>query len=180
MSNEVLLRVSGFPEVLARLDRFSDKVQTRISRKAVVAGAQIIARVARHGARRRTGVLKAAIFAHYSPKRSRKEQVVVALVRARSGKKQRDRVSKKGKKLADRDAYYAGWVEFGHRIVPRDLSPDAKLVSKKERNRRLKQRRSNSKTRVRDYPFLAPAYRGTKFLVLQKINDVVKSEIESA
>ena len=154
----VIAEVRGFPETLAKLEAASVKMRRVISRRVVVAGARVIAAQARRNAPRRAGVLKRAIFGHFSPRRSRRDQVAVALVRARSGNREGKRRTSKGK--TNRDAYYAGWVEFGHRIVQKfkgrytDYKPRGigRLTG-------ISKRRRESNSSVPGRPFLATAYK---------------------
>lgn len=151
--------VRGFAEVLGRLATVSTRMRRTVSRKVVVAGARVIAAGARNNAPRRTGTLRRAIFGHYSSKRSRRDVLAVALVRARSGRREANRTNRRGKRLASRDAFYAGWVEFGHDAVPRGSR--GRGIATRRRNAKIKAKR------VQPRPFLAPAYKseGQKALV---------------
>lgn len=168
--------VTGLKEALAKLESVSVKMRRQVSRKAVTAAARVIATEARRNAPRRTGVLKRAIFGHYSTRRSRRDVVAVALVRARSGKKEANRVNKKGKRLASRDAYYAGWVEFGHKIVARRGSRNAPI--------QLRQRREAASAvtakRVEGREFMGKAYRSHRERGLQTMVETMKNGLDEA
>lgn len=158
MANDATLNMRGIEAVLDNLAQQSDKVQNRVARKAGLAGARVIVRKAKSLAPRKRGVLRRALVAHTSRKRTRPGVVVTALVRVRSGRKEARRVTKSGKS-ASRDAYYAGWVEFGHKIVRRG-----------ERRASIRRRRGRSEDeRVKGYPFLEPAYASTQQQTLDAI-----------
>ena len=157
--------VRGFAEVLGRLASASLKLRRTISRKVVVAGARVIAAGAKRNAPRKTGTLRRAIFGHYSRKRSRTDVVTVALVRVRSGNREGKRRVRQGK--SNRDAYYAGWVEFGHRIVGRGR---ASIIA----------RRRGAGKRVPPHPFLAPAYQSEGQKALLEMERVAREGLGEA
>lgn len=158
--------VRGFAEVLGRLASVSTRMRRTVSRKVVVAGARVIANQARRNAPRRTGTLQRAIFGHYSPKRSRRDTLAVALVRARSGRREANRTNRRGKRLASRDAFYAGWVEFGHDAVPRGSR--GRGIAVRRRNARI------AAKRVQPRPFLGPAYQSAQQPALAEMERVAR------
>lgn len=179
------IQVRGLPEVLRRLDSVSTKVRRQLSRKSVVAAARVISTEARRNAPRKTNTLKRAIIAHYSPKRSRRDQTAVALVRVRSGRAYSNLVTKKGKRYS-LDAYYAGWVEFGHKIVPRFKGKyeDYRLRGRGRltglANRRRAATDFGPPKHVRPHPFMAPAYRSQRERALQVMTETMRKGIEDA
>lgn len=172
MANSVTVEVHGLPEVLAKLESASVKMRRVISRRAVVAGARVIARQARANAPRRTGVLRRALFGHFSPKRSRRDQLAVSLVRARSGNKEGKHRVARGR--TNRDAYYAGWVEFGHRIVPRKTATGSKFITARRREAKSTGRR------VPPRPFLEPAYKSHGAQAFAEIERVMREGLIEA
>lgn len=165
--------VTGLHEVLGRLASASMKMRRVIARRMVIAGARVFAVRARRNAPRRTGTLRRAIFGHYSPKRSRRDVLMVGLVRVRSGKKEANRKTKGGKRLASRDAFYAGWVEFGHQIVPRAGKARQSIGA------RRRDARTGGK-RVPPHPFLAPAYHSEGAKALAEMERVARSGLEES
>lgn len=167
----VVVEIRGFPETLKRLEAASVKMRRVISRRVVVAGARVIAAQARKNAPRRTGVLRRAIFGHFSPKRSRRDRIAVALVRARSGNREGKRRVARGK--SNRDAYYAGWVEFGHAIVPRKGRSGSSIGARRRDAR-------TSKRRVPPHPFLAPAYQSEGVKALAEMERIARAGLDES
>lgn len=148
--------VKGLQQTLAQLEQVSSGMRNSASRKAVVAGARVVLKKAKSNVNSRSGTLRRGLVAAFSKKRSRKDVVAVALVRARAGLKYqpKTRVTRKGRTVTTRnaDAYYAGFVEFGHLTVQRG----GKIISGIARRRREAQETSK---RVKPHPFLEPAYK---------------------
>jgi HK97 gp10 family phage protein len=115
----VTIKVNGLRELRERLRRLPLEVRKKAARKAVGKAAQIVKKAAilqtPLGA---TGTLRRAALVNYR-KRDSTDDKTVYIVTYRRGKRYQERVSKKGRRIASTDAYYASWVEFGHRIVPR-------------------------------------------------------------
>ena len=113
--------VEGLRELKLKLDRLPADLQKKALRGALSAAASQARDAARalapigKGPRRRggrtvpAGTLKRSAIVAFDRKQSNQTQAVY-VVTFRRGKKHQ-----KG----NRDAYYASWVEFGHRIVPR-------------------------------------------------------------
>lgn len=169
--NTASIEVKGLKETIDKLERVSRRMRQTVARKAVVAAAKVVALQARRNAPRITGTLRRAIFWHYSSKRSKTDQVVVALVRARSGEKEASRRSKSGKRLANRDAFYAGWVEFGHRNVPR---------KGKGTSIGFRRRAAPTTSRTPPHPFLAPAYLATRHAALAALEQSMRDGLNEA
>ena len=186
MAENISVEVKGLRETLSKLDRVSVRMRRTVARRSVTAAARVIAVQARANARPRkqTGTLGRAIFSHYSPKRSRIDKLAVALVRARSGKREANRSSKKGLRLASRDAYYAGWVEFGHRIVDKFKGryTDYKIRGRGRLTGLAMRRREALKTgrKVRAYPFLEPAYLSKRQAALDEMARVMAEGLKES
>ena len=116
-----VVRVEGLYELKLKLDTLPAALQKKALRGALSAAAKQARDAARaaapigKGPRRRggrtvpAGTLKRSAMVAFDRRQSNATQAVYR-VTFRRGKKQQ-----KG----NRDAYYASWVEFGHRIVPR-------------------------------------------------------------
>lgn len=179
------MSTTGLETVLRNLDKASGTVQNAASRRAAVEAARVIARQARSNAHRVSGTLRRSLVAAYSRKRSQKNVVQVALVRARAGIKYRpkERVTRKGKHTSTKnaDAYYAGWVEFGHKVVGRFKGKyEDYPVRGRGRLTGLATRRRASKTKVRPYPYLAPAFQSHGRQALKALEDSLRSSLKNA
>ena len=184
--NSVEVTVKGLTEALARLQQATFDLQGVAAKRAVAAAARNTARVAQRNAsglkntkgRQPTGTLSRAIIGHWSPKRSKEYLVHVALVRAKSGKRLRKL------KSGSKDAYYAGWVEFGHLNVPRRkgkysdfaLRGVGRATGIAVRRRAATQRNS----RVSPYPYLAPAWNATKVGAVRIIEESLRRSLNRA
>lgn len=115
----VTVEVKGLRELRARLRQLPLDVRRKVANKAVGKAARLVKRAAVAatplGA---TGTLRRAAITNYRRKDSTDDKTVY-IVTYRRGKRFRERISKRGKRIANRDAFYAPFVEFGHRIVPR-------------------------------------------------------------
>lgn len=116
------IQVHGLAELKRKFESLPRDISKKLLRKALgassrqaklaaVAAAPISARPVRRGKGRVTppGTLKRSAIVFFDRKQSNDTQAVYA-VTFRMGKKQQK---------ANRDAFYARWVEFGHRVVPR-------------------------------------------------------------
>ena len=116
-----IIRVEGLEDLKRKFQALPRDVARKAFRRALSAGAKQARDDARNaaplgkGPKRRggrivpPGTLKRSALVRFDRTQSNDTQAVY-LVTFRRGKKQQ-----KG----NRDAYYASWVEFGHRIVPR-------------------------------------------------------------
>lgn len=157
-------RVTGLAGLKAKFDALPDKVARKVLRGGVVAGARIVraaaaarAPVAAHaiprGRGRKTapGTLRRAAIIKFIPEQSNATQVVY-FVTFRQGKRQQK---------SNRDAFYAKWVERGHRIVPRSRrigTVGGKAVYRKT----IRARRAGSSRSVKGVFFLAKAFAATQ------------------
>lgn len=110
------VKIHGLDELNRKLKALPDKIRKNSLRRAANAGAAIVRDEAKRTVPpvRRTGTLRRAAYTKYLNRNSNANQVVY-IVSFRRGKNQQS----VGKKKLNRDAFYASWVEFGHRIVPR-------------------------------------------------------------
>jgi HK97 gp10 family phage protein len=172
--SEQLTYVKGLEQLTAALKSLPAKVATRTLRRAVSAGAAVIRDAARANAptaeriiKRGGGVvtlpgtLKKSIVIKYVPSNSNDNQVqyVVAI---RKGK----RLQKSG-----RDAFYASFVEFGHKLVPRRTSATP------GRLRSRQQQATASGAEVRGYRYLTRAIDQYHGAAVDKIRDALASEL---
>lgn len=192
MADEVVVTVKGLPEAMLRFQRASFDIQGAAAKKAVAAAARNTAKVAQRNARgltrtkerTPTGTLARAIIGHWSPKRSKEYLVHVALVRVKSGKRLRKR------KSGSQDAYYAGWVEFGHRNVPRRKGRYTDLplrglgratgIATRRRFAIEREQAGAANARTPPHPFMKPAFEATKVGALRVIESSLRSSLRRA
>lgn len=150
------VQIQGMPELLRTLRTLDDKIQKKVLRRAVYAGAKVMkdevvekAPVAaaphkRGGRLVQPGTLKRAALHKWARELSdgRNQAYVVTFRRG----KQYQSVGKRG---IDKDAFYWPWVEYGHKIVPR----------KGKAGGTIRARRSAARAVVAPRPFFEPAYR---------------------
>lgn len=127
------VKLQGFEELTKGLKELGEKVGKNVLRSAVGAGAAVIRVEAKKNAEgmRDTGTLARSIYQKQIPEQSSPEKQVF-YVGARQGKI----FQKVGKKGANKDAFYARFVELGHFSRPstggrlaRGAGRDANLVS---------------------------------------------------
>lgn len=123
--SDIIARLDGLPEFQRALAQIGQRVTTRVLRATAAAGARVVRKAIREAApvgpyagKKRgggrvtpPGVLKNAIISKFARERSGPGQATY-LVTVRRG-------LGRGKGAKAGDAYYARWVEEGHRIVPR-------------------------------------------------------------
>jgi len=110
------VQVRGLSELSQRLRALPEKIARNALRSGVNAGARIIRDAYKGKINNRTGTLRRAAVTKFIREESNDQQATYYVV-PRKGKKLR-RTGKRGQNLSA-DAYYASWVEFGHRIVSR-------------------------------------------------------------
>jgi HK97 gp10 family phage protein len=98
------IKITGLEELNRRLNAIPGEIATKVLRKGVAAGANLVKIAAAAEAPFITGTLRRAAIVKFLRAESNATQVEY-IVTFRKGKRER----KKG-----RDAYYASWVEFGH------------------------------------------------------------------
>lgn len=165
-----LVHVKGLEELKAKFAQISKDAGRKVLRPGVAAGARVVkaAAVENIGAdpKSRSGTLKRSAIIKFLATASNEQQVEY-IVTFRRGKK----FQKSG-----RDAFYAAWVERGHKIVPR--SKRALTLRGVLRNRRtLKARRASAFGRVRPHPFLAPGFERSKERALKAMIDRMSADL---
>lgn len=147
-----LPNVKGLAELAATFKNITDKTQKRVLRRGASAGSAYLKSVVQaaapigKGPKRRggqtiqPGTLKRSAYRFFKRADSNANQAVF-VVSFRQGKKQQK---------SNRDAYYAAWVERGHRIVPR----------KGKSGLKLSQRRRAPTGTVPPHPFFEQAVTG--------------------
>lgn len=166
------IKVSGLKELAARLKDMSAELARTSLRRAASAGAAVIRKAARdrapigpanrkrRGAAIKPGTLRRAIVSQWISRQSDATQVKF-LVTVRRGKNQQKN---------NRDAFYAAWVEKGHRIVPRKT---AKVRGT------LKYRRLTAGSRmVGPRPFLGPAFQSSGAAALEAMRARLAAEVD--
>lgn len=104
------VKIHGLAELSRTLKALPNRVRKNILRRAVSAGAAEVRKQAKINAPVRTGTLRRAAYIKYLNRNSNNNQVTF-ITSFRRGKKEQS----VGKKGLNRDAYYAPFVEFGHR-----------------------------------------------------------------
>lgn len=150
------VQIQGMPELLRTLRTLDDKIQKKVLRRAVYAGAkvmkaEVVARAPvapgphkRGGRLVQPGTLKRAALHKWARELSDQHNQAYVVTFRRG--KQYQSVGKRG---IDKDAFYWPWVEYGHKIVPR----------KGKAGGTIRARRSASRAVVPPHPFFEPAYR---------------------
>lgn len=164
MADYDLQNVSGLREFQQALEQLPKNIARNVLRGAVAAGARVMRDTAINLApeyepgegekpdeRVSPGRIKKAIYEKQIPERS-SDFVQVFYVGVRRGQKQRIKVVKG--RLANLDAYYWTWVEFGHWYVPKRAE---KWQSQKWNNERA--HASKTAIWVQPHPFMKPAFR---------------------
>ena len=122
--------LQGFEQLMAELLKLPDVMQKRVIKGAVAKGAKIIKDEAVARAPVDSGTLKAAIYMARLVNQCTPNDEVW-LVSARSGKQYQTRKLKSGKDSANRDAFYAKWVEFGHYArTPKGVTKSGKAAGR--------------------------------------------------
>jgi len=176
---EMTMHWSGLVEIKSRLTTLNDDIQRNVVRAAVGAGAREIAKEARlrapraeaahwraKGKKVSPGTLAKAIAAGRSRTESQPGKEIWRVF-VRHGKKEQ------AKGL---DAYYAGWVEFGHYYVP----PKGKGGAGGSLRQRRKIRALGSARWIPGKPFLRPAFEAKKEAAVQAMVDRLKQRLDKA
>lgn len=171
-----LVHVKGLEELKAKFAQLPKDLNAKVLRSGVAAGARVVKAAAIANApigdSRRghvAGTLKRAAIIKFLAAGSNDTQVEY-IVTFRMGKRQQ---------RFHRDAYYASWVEFGHKTVPRS----AKAVNLRGllRNQRtLRSRRRAASERVPPHRFLGPAWEATKDAALNAITEATSRALDRA
>lgn len=185
------VRITGIEELKQRLKRLPAEMQKRVIRRGLGAGAQVMKKAAARftpggGAPYRpstkpaqqTGTLARAPIAHFV-KRASNETQAKYIVTYRKGKRFQERVTKRGRRIASSDAYYASWVEFGHRIVPRSArvrNARGRLVNTRTR----RSRRAAATGRVEGRRMLTKAWLAERGRTLDAIIDGIRMNFDKA
>jgi HK97 gp10 family phage protein len=169
-----IIKINGLADLERKLKATPDKIRKRLLKRALAKGARKIRDLAKQNApagnyRNRKsyngyvktpGTLKRAALVKFVSKESNSEQVSY-IVTFRKGKKEQAK---------NRDAYYASWVEFGHKIVSRRSRGSPGSITK---------RRKASTGRVQGRRFLTNAFTTGKNDALNEITSTMKKDFES-
>ncbi len=182
--------IKGLDELARNLKALPAKLQKNIMRKALGASgaAGVIKKVAqanapvsaapvtRGGGRvTQPGVLKAAAIVKFIRNQSNDTQAVY-IVTFRRGKK----AQRIGKRANNRDAFYASWVEFGHKIVPRTRRIGRDRRGRFINARTRSARRVSAGGTVAGRRFLTRAFNSAGRQALDKFESVLRSGFEAA
>lgn len=173
--------IQGLEQLNANLKRLPALMVTKVLRRGVAAAAGVIKGAAaqyapigsrvkkRKGLSIQPGTLRRSAIVKYLPAESNGTQVEY-IVTFRQG----NRAARAGK-----DAYYASWVEFGHRVVPRGKR--IKDVYGLLRNQRtIRARRALSTTRVPPHRYFGPAFDATSGKALTVMIATIEANIDKA
>lgn len=114
--------IDGLKELNDALLKLPQAIAERHLRLAVGAGAQVIRkqvieRISAAGIHKRTGTLERAVYAKAVTELSKNNEKVY-FVGVRQGRRYGARKTKKGREIANRDAFYWWWLEFGTSKMP--------------------------------------------------------------
>ena len=164
----------GLRELQARLATLNQDVQNNISRAAVGAAARVVAKEARLRAPRAEAAHWRARGKKVSPGTLAK---AIAAGRSRSESSPGREIWRvfvnHGKKAQGRgaDAFYAGWVEFGHHVLP------SKQMGSLSARRRAK---ASMAKWIPGKPFLRPALESKKEAAVAAMVDRLKQRLDKA
>lgn len=156
MDVDFTVRLDGFAELAAALRELPANIGRNVLRSAVAAGAAVIRVEAKKNAEqmRDTGTLARSIYQKQIREQSTLEKQVF-YVGARQGKQ----FQKVGKKGANKDAYYARFVELGHFSRPTAKSGGGIIKRGGGRDSEIARRlHAGSIHWIPAHPFLRPAF----------------------
>jgi HK97 gp10 family phage protein len=172
--------VKGLPELKAKFAQIGRDVAKQALRKGGSAGAKIakqsIKALAPRGA---TGTLQRAIITKFVRENSDDNQAMY-IVTARQGKRLQKgaAIGRKGKvRRASADAYYAKWVERGHRIVPRSARIGTKH-GKAQYRETLRARRGRAGGMVPGRFFMARGFAASKERAVSGMVAAMRAEVD--
>lgn len=167
-------RIIGLDELKGRFAQLPTEIGKKVLRKGAGAGARVIKAAEIAGAPEKSGRLKRAAIIKFVREQSTDDQALY-VVTFRQGKKQQAVKRGRGAKqtIVNLDAFYAKWVERGHRIVGRRK----KGGTKRARGRALRALRSASSGRVLGLFFFAKALAASSDKALRAQVDTMLTEI---
>jgi HK97 gp10 family phage protein len=112
------IQLSGLDEIKRRFAAQPALIATKVLRKGVLAGANLVKKAAIAETPFVTGTLRRAAIVKFVSENSNATQVEY-IVTFRKGKRQRSK---------GRDSYYASWVEFGHKSRNGGLVPPHRFL----------------------------------------------------
>jgi HK97 gp10 family phage protein len=153
--------IQGLDELKVDFARIANEAGAKVLRKGAGAGAQVVKAFVAAGAptgkstpRHVAGTLKRSVRAVFAREDSNDNQAVYR-VTFHKGKAAQGRLTRKGAVFTlPTDAFYAPWVERGHKIVPRKGTTGA--------GRTLRRRREQSTAVVPPHRFMEPAFNAAK------------------
>lgn len=182
------VKVEGLKELAAKLKTLPAAIQKKVLRKGLSAAAQVIKKAAianapvaaapikrGGGIVTRPGTLKSAAIVKFLRSESNEQQAVY-IVTFRRGKK----AQRIGKKATNKDAFYASWVEFGHRVVPRSTRLGRDKRGRSINRFTLVARRKASTQQVAGRRFLTNAFKNDGQKALTVLETTTRAEFEKA
>lgn len=174
------VQVKGLAELKANFAKVNAQVSKKIIRRMAGAGAQVVKKAARSTSLIHdiSGTLRRSVIVKFVREQSNETQAAF-IVTYRKGKKfQAGQKAGKGKRKLSSDAFYASWVEFGHKIVRRAHQA---LFSRNQRavNRiTIRARRASATGQVPPHRFLGPTFAQQQAAALAKMESVARSEFD--
>jgi hypothetical protein len=160
--------VHGMQELQRNFALVSQAVGAKIVRRGAAAAAQVVKRATIQNvqnlprrSREGTGTMARAVIVNFRRDESNETQAVY-IVTFRRGKAQQAHLTKKGRRTANRDAFYAPFVEFGHGV----------------RAMRVPRKSQRKVDRVPAYPTLGPALERNIDEEIRAMENTVRAEFE--
>lgn len=174
------IEVKGLPELKAKFSKVEAVVAKRILRRMAGAGAQVVKKAVQGTSliHDDTGTLRRSVIVKFVRELSNDVQTEY-IVTVRKGKKfQAGQKAGKGFRKANSDAFYASWVEFGHKIVPRASRAIFARNQKGLNKVTLNSRRAAAGASVPPHRFLGPTFEATKDAALAAMVAAAKDEFD--
>jgi HK97 gp10 family phage protein len=170
----VTVQVKGLRELQQRLATLPIEIGRKALRKSVAAGASVIRAAAKARAPISKGPVRRGNGRPLTPPGTLKRAALIKYVKAESTDTQASYIVafRKGKRAqkTNKDAFYASWVEFGHKIVPRR--------GKSARRGTLARNRRGAAASVPPHPYFRPAWESTKSQALIAIETKLAAELK--
>jgi hypothetical protein len=169
--------IQGLDELKADFARIAAEAGTKVLRKGASAGAQVVkgfvvaeAPIGKSTKRHVAGTLKRSVRVVFARDDSNDNQAVYR-VTFHKGKAAQGRLTRKGAAFTlPTDAFYAPWVERGHRIVPRKGGTGA--------GKTLRRRREQSTAVVSPNPFMERGFNEAKDPATAAIVSAMSEEMQ--
>ena len=172
MSDSAKLELPDMAAFIAELNALPRQMKEKVMRGAVATGASVIRKAAIALAPVDTGNLQRSIYQVRMPEKGSPNSEVFK-VDVRMGRT--FRTGKGGKKVANVDAYYAEWVEFGH------FMRGPGLTAKQHKKARIAGVLSSMGAKwVPAKPFMRPAFEINKYAALDAMSQYIDDNLPLA